>query len=32
MMERQMYTASVNDMDPDERSEYDIKNESVVEK
>ena len=27
-----MYTASVNDMDPDERSEYDIKNESVVEK
>ena len=27
-----MYTASVNDTDPDERSEYDMKNESVVEK
>ena len=32
MMESQMYTASVNDTDPDERSEYDMKNESVVEK
>ena len=29
---RQMYTAGVNDTDPDERSEYDMKNEIVVEK
>ena len=27
-----MYTASVNDADSDKRSEYDMKNESVVEK
>ena len=27
-----MYTAGVNDTDPDERSEYDMKNEIVVEK
>ena len=32
MMESQKYTASVHDTDPDERSEYDMKNESVVEK
>ena len=32
MMECQMYTASVDDSDPDERSEYDMKNESIVEK
>ena len=32
MMESQKYTASVHDTDPDERSEYDMKNESVVVK